>query len=145
MKLKKIIFTFFILFTAFRVGLGQEKTRTNDSLLGVSEEVTNCEMSTLFLDQLWNLTKETSNSNGFVIFIARLGTNETRRKINLSRLASIKRVLRNRYSHIPNQKVIVAEGEKVKGHGRIEFYWNGQLVGAILANKNRDLCFSCCP
>lgn len=143
MKIQTIIFTFFILFASLQNCLGQEKGK-DISLLGISENATNCEMGAVYLDQLWNLWKDAPETKSFVIFIARLGKNETRREINLKRLTSIRNIFKTRYSDIPMQRVIFAEGEKINGLGRVEFYWNGELAGAILTGKNRNICVSCC-
>jgi hypothetical protein len=144
MKLHQIIFALFFLFITVGFCFAQEKARAVDNLFNISEKVTNCEMSTIYLDELWNFRKESPSAKSFIIFVARLGTNETRREIGQRRLASIKRVFKVRYTDIPLERVIFTVGEKVKGLGRVEIYWNGELVAAILTNKNRNLCFSCC-
>jgi hypothetical protein len=143
MKIQKAIFIFFILFTTLQICFGQEKLTPYQEGLEIPKEPTNCEMNALYWDILWNTVKDAPDKNGFIIFIARLGTKEIRRDVNRRRLLSIKKIYKNRNPGIP-QQFILAEGERVKGFGRVEFYWKGRLFGAFVLNKNRDICFSCC-
>lgn len=45
---------------------------------------------------------------------------------------------------IPAEKIVVAEGERVDGYGRVEFYWNGEMTGALPVFKNKDIRVDCC-
>lgn len=109
---------------------------------GVPKEPLNCEMNFQNLEQLSELIKGQRRQNGVLILIARLSNGE-RQELNRRRLFNVRLKLNTALS-VPIDKIIVAEGERSKGFGRVEFYLGGELVGVLLVQKNSDICVGCC-
>jgi hypothetical protein len=83
------------------------------------------------LEALLNTTKE----KAFVI--AHLGRGETVRQLNRRRLECIS----NQFGpNVKADKVILAEGDRVKGLGRIDFYVGSELMHVALIARNGNLC-----
>jgi len=77
----------------------------------------------------------------FLIAIARLGSGDKRRGLNRIRLSAAKEWLSN--AAFPINKLVLAEGERVRGNGRVEFYIGGKLTHIILPAPNFGLCTEC--
>jgi len=77
------------------------------------------------------------------ILVARLGDSEQPREVNRRRLHNVRTFLTT-YPDLNAKNVITAEGERVRGFGRVEIYVGGKLVDVILAEKNKDLEVECC-
>jgi hypothetical protein len=110
---------------------------------GIPKKPQNSEMNAADMEQVRALMQEEPNPDGVIILVARLGKGETRRELNRRRLFNVS----ERYTaalSIPAEKVIAAEGERVNDFGRVEIYWNGELIGALPVFKNRDLHVDCC-
>jgi hypothetical protein len=74
--------------------------------------------------------------------IARLGTGETSRRLNRGRLYNTKQNLS--IKSFDPQTTVYAEGERVEGEGRIEFYLGGSLRLVTLAKRNQMPNLTCC-
>jgi hypothetical protein len=80
---------------------------------------------------------ERAGDDKLIIMIARLGDGESARNLN-------RRRLRTARSHqeivraIPRERIVIAEGESVRGSGRIEVYLDGKLLMVFLFGKNKD-------
>lgn len=102
-----------------------------------------CEIDEANFSVVWNDAKEIPNGNSFLIAIARLGDGDKTRSLNQKRLNATKEYIVGRIG-FPANKLIVAEGEKVSGNGRVEFYIGGVLTHVILPKPNFSLCTECC-
>jgi hypothetical protein len=81
--------------------------------------------------------------NGERLFvIARLGAGETSRRLNLARLYNTREYLS--VKSFDPQTTIFAEGERVAGEGRIEFYLGSRLRLVTLARRNKMPNLTCC-
>ncbi len=69
----------------------------------------------------------TAGDDGLVIVIARLGDGEYTKDLNRRRLHNVRVYLTEFDWHRRPETVITAEGEPVKGYGRIELYVKGNL------------------
>jgi hypothetical protein len=76
--------------------------------------------------------------------IARSGTGETKSRITRNRLAYAKWFMLVR-TGFNRQTSVFAEGEPIKGEGRIEFYIGSRLHLVILAPRNKIPNLTCCP
>jgi hypothetical protein len=83
------------------------------------------------------------NQDGLLILIARLGNGENRRELNRRRLYNVRLKLNTEHA-VQKERIIVAEGERLRGFRRVEFYVGGELVGALPVQKQRDICVGCC-
>lgn len=100
-----------------------------------------CEEHSAFLDVISQEALLGAGKDGVLIAIARLGIGESSKELSRRRLENVRVYLRNR---LPEGKLVVAAGERVKGLGRVEMYVGGKLVETLLANRNKDLCVACC-
>lgn len=110
---------------------------------GVPASPLSCEDNQAHMENVTTLMSEQPSTNGVVILIARLGKGEERRELNYRRAFNVS----ERYKAVlgvPAEKIIVAEGERVNGFGRVEIYWNGEMIGALPVKKNSDICVECC-
>ena len=118
---------------AFSVCLAQNPNKTAPE---------NCEQNSASLDNMRYVAQEGSDRNSLVIAIARLGNGETSRELNRRRLHYL-RVHWGDYG-LPAGRLILAEGERVNGYGRVEIYVSGKLFDVFLMERGRDFCVDCC-
>ena len=97
------------------------------------------ENASLLIDLILGDSKQHSERI-FIIF--RAGINE-RQTINNRRLISTKQHFVNKEIDLKN--FVFAQGETVKGEGRIEFYLGSELRLILLAKRNRMPNLTCCP
>ena len=137
---KRLVFVATLLFLFPTIAFGQKsETPDIDDYRFVSNVPENCEDNSARIDRLNDLFSKTANQKSVFILIARLGSGETQRKHSQRRLYNVKKKL-----NIPEKNVILAEGERVKGFGKVEVYWKGELLGIFFVARNDDLCVDCC-
>ena len=139
--INKFLFVSALLFLFVTNIIGQESVNQDidDYRFGVPEAPKNCETNAAHIYRMKALLLIDSKRKGIFILIARLGSGENQRKFNQRRLFNVSKKL-----EVPAERIVVAEGERVKGFGRVEIYWKGEIMGALLAYKNNDLCVGCC-
>ena len=69
--------------------------------------------------------------------IARLGDSEQRQELNRRRLHNARTYLVE-FEHRSPQTIITAEGERVKGYGRVELYVGGKLFYVLMIRPNAN-------
>ncbi|MBL8181126.1 MAG: hypothetical protein JNL64_05890 [Blastocatellia bacterium] len=82
-----------------------------------------------------------------IIVIARLGAKERNASMNKRRLHNVRTILTMKYEDaktVPMDSIIVAEGERTKGRGRVEFYVDGNLILALTPYGDHDLAVTGC-
>jgi hypothetical protein len=89
-----------------------------------------------------DLVAQRAGQEGFIIIIARLGTKETSRKLNRERMQLLADYLGNTRG-VPKGRIVLAEGERVRGLGRVEIYLSGRLFTVFTINRNKDLARGC--
>lgn len=109
---------------------------------GIPEKPYECEQNAAEMEQVLVVMKKEPNPKGVLVLVARLGKGETRPWLNKRRLFNIGE--RYKVLGVPAEKIVVAEGERVSDFGRVEIYWNGELLGALAVYKNRGICLNCC-
>ena len=111
---------------------------------GVTESLhltpTDCESNAITLDTVHQIAGE----DGLIIVIARLGNAERKRELNRRRLQNIRSYLIEFGWRRSPKTVILAEGDRVEGYGRVELYAAGKLVAVLVAERNRNLSVSSC-
>ena len=115
----------------------QERREINNKLL-------NCEMDLLYQAVVFDAALKQTKSGGVLIVNARLGDGENSRELTRRRLYNVRKFFSEGSSKLASEKVVVAEGERVKGYGRLEYYLGGELYEQILFFKNGYICHSCC-
>jgi len=98
-----------------------------------------CEENSAWLDLLMQRVNESEKPER-VFVIARSGAGEHASRLNQRRLHNARTYLENR---LKPETVIVAEGERVNGEGRVEFYIGSELVLTSMVRRGADLCVSC--
>jgi hypothetical protein len=99
-----------------------------------------CEFNSHTLDSVHHL----GGGKGLIIVIARLGGGERSRALNSRRLQNVRAYLTETGWKRDPQTIILAEGERVKGYGRIEFYIHGRLMSVLGVSRNRDFAVGSC-
>ena len=84
----------------------------------------------------------TAGKDKTIIIIARLGTGERSRKYIRHRLLIASAYLRGERG-VPENRIITAEGERVRGLGQVEIYVGGRLH--VLFKMKRNKGFGGCP
>lgn len=77
-----------------------------------------------------------------IIVIARLGDGDLRPNLNRRRLHNVSAYwtkFLNESGRRKPETIILAEGEKVKGYGQLEFYVGGKLIQVLKVKRNADL------
>lgn len=109
-------------------------------LTGTVQNPTNCEDNISILSDAHHKAGDT----GLIIAVARLGDGEKSQSLNHRRLHNIRVYLTEFDWHRAPETIIIAEGERVKGYGRIELYVGGKLFSVLPIKRNRDLAVGSC-
>jgi hypothetical protein len=72
-----------------------------------------------------------------IFIIPRLGTGESSRSLSRRRLYAPRHYLMGTRG-IPENRIIIAEGERVKGLGHVEVYLGGKLFALFKMKRHRD-------
>ena len=102
--------------------------------IGVADKPLNCEMTLQLMEDLRDLIRAQGGENNVMILIARLGSREKSRSLNRRRLLNVREGLQGTLGIV--KPMVIAEGERVNGFGRVEVYIGGTFAGALLARRN---------
>lgn len=94
---------------------------------------TNCAFHIATLDA----AHDEADRDSPVIVIARLGDDEQRRDLNRRRLHNVRMYL-TEFASLDPQTIITAEGERVRGYGRVELYVGGRLFYTLMIRPNAE-------
>ena len=100
----------------------------------------NCESNISTL----SLAHQAANEGRLLFAIARLGDGEYKRELNRRRLHNVRVYLTEFDWKRDPKTLIIAEGERVKGYGRVELYVDGRLFDIIVVKPNGDLLVGSC-
>lgn len=91
------------------------------------------------------LTQETPPKETITV-VARLGAVETKPELNRRRLHNVRVYWTEFLTAIKREpeSIILAEGEKAEGDGRLEFYVGGKLKGVLKVRRDADLYVGTC-
>jgi hypothetical protein len=98
---------------------------------------TNCAYNSMIVDSVRSKLLSSDSKNDYLIAIARLGNGERTSELNRRRLYTVRQYLIAR--GVPSDRLIVAEGERIKGYGRVELYSRGELVENLVGERCADL------
>lgn len=136
-KLKLGLLNFFGAFavlSALALPVSAQRPDPTLQKLGLGSGFGNCEINSATLDNLRSASEEKQVT---VIAIARLGKGEMSRELNRRRLYTVRTYLSRRQMEL--EKLVVAEGDRVSGYGRVDFYVDGKLFAALVADTCKDL------
>lgn len=85
---------------------------------------------------------EAGQSGERLFVIVHLGTGETSRRLSLARLYNTRAYVSGK--SFDQSTTVFAEGERVDGEARIEFYLGGRLRLVVLAKRNKMPKLTCC-
>jgi hypothetical protein len=119
----------------------QERTRQPiTDYIEAEPTTTNCENHIAVLEA----ASRDTDKGGLIIIIARLGSGEARQKLNYRRLYNARTYLTEYLRLRSPETIVTAEGERVKGYGRIEIYVGGRLYHILALRRNADLIVGSC-
>ena len=99
-----------------------------------------CETSMALLDFVAIAHGDAADEDKVIVVIARPGTGETSRSLMRARLKQVADYLKRRVSR---DRIVTAEGERIRGLAQIEFYVSGKLHTVIKVKRNHDLVRGC--
>jgi hypothetical protein len=99
----------------------------------------NCESNIAYLDA----AHSEAGDDGLVIAVARLGDGERGRALNQRRLHNLRTYL-EKFRKRAGETIVTAEGERVKGLGRVEVYVGGKLAVTLEPGRGQDLHAGSC-
>jgi hypothetical protein len=100
-----------------------------------------CEVNAASFDNLANFLRSTDER---LFVIARLGNGEISREFNRRRLYNVRTYFKENWPYVEAKRFVFAEGDRVNGEGRIEFYLGSKLMQISLVKRGRDICVDCC-
>ncbi len=129
-----------LLISAFVLATHAQTTR-NPQIYGEPDGLTgvDCEGIMTRLD-LIAIAADEAGKDQTIIIIARLGSGESSRHLIRGRLRQVADYLNRRVSR---DRIITAEGERVRGPGQLEFYVGGKLHSVFKLKRNRNLVKGC--
>jgi hypothetical protein len=108
-----------------------------------TDKALNCEDNIIRLERLaLSALEQISHDKSALIIVARLGDKEPSRQLNQRRLHNVREKLKER--GVPAASIIVAEGERGRGYGQVDFYLAGKKIDVLLTERNKDICVECC-
>jgi hypothetical protein len=99
-----------------------------------------CEDNISYLSNAHHL----AGADGTIIAIGHLGDGESSLKLSSRRLHNVRVYLTEFGWHRQPTTVITAEGERIKGYGRVELYVKGVLFAILQVKRNHDLLVGSC-
>jgi hypothetical protein len=103
-------------------------------------EPENCEYNIYKLE----MANHEAGRDRLLIIIARLGDGERERNLNWRRLENARTYLTEYIKARDPKQIILAEGERVSGYGRLELYVEGELFSVIAVRRSGDLIVGSC-
>lgn len=104
----------------------------------------NCDAMLAIFDNVALVASTEPNKDSFVIIVAYLGRGEKSRSYNQQRLKALEFYL-TKYRGFSKERLILTEGKRRNGLGKVEFYVGGKLSDEIFLVKRGRICTSCCP
>ena len=135
-KLQLLFLTALICVPFHGVILAQSKQSLEPQIIGGADGIDGgyCESTKADFDLIAQVANgEESN----VIVIARLGRGEYSRSVNRLRLSQLRDWLQNVRGYPPD-RVVTAEGERLRGLGQVEVYIGGKPFIIYRMRRNRD-------
>jgi hypothetical protein len=106
----------------------------------IESSPTNCETHIAILD----IAHQDAGQDGLIIMIGHLGDGERNRDLNQDRLHSARAHLTEYRAVRSPDTIVIAEGQRVSGYGRIELYIGGKLHTAFAIRRNADVSVGSC-
>lgn len=111
--------------------------------LPIYDKPVNCETGLVVQDLVVNRVLDAQDGSVLIVLV-HAGAGEKSRRLMRRRIANVRQYFKSRGSRITSDRVIVAEGARVPGLGRIDYYLSGKLYARLVFNKDQFICHSCC-
>ena len=92
----------------------------------------------------FDLIAHTAGEGATIIVIGRLGRGESSRELVRRRLVDLQQFVYMTRG-ISKERIITAEGERVRGQGQVDVYINGKLFIVFRLKRNKDFLTNCEP
>ena len=122
--------------------LSQEPSERSKHFDDSDSRLINCEQYSADIDRMRGAFSDLIEQSDFIILVARLGNGEKSRELNRRRLHNVSE--RIKAAGVKPKKIVVAEGGRVLGLGRVEIYVGGKIVESLRVKRNKDICVECC-
>jgi hypothetical protein len=99
-----------------------------------------CQLNTIYIADLKQVARI---KNERVFVIAHLGSGETSSALNRRRLRDIGAEF-DEISPMSRDKLILAQGQRLRGRGRVEVYLGSELYFVSYMPRNGAFCSACC-
>jgi len=137
MNMKKILLLIFILLSTGVSVSAQSKVAEPYVVPGNPSA---CEVNAATFDNLANILR---SGDERLFVVARLGKGESSRDLNRRRLHNVRTYFKENHG-LEAKRFVSAEGDRVGGEGRVEFYIGSNLMQISLVKRGRDICVDCC-
>ena len=107
----------------------------------VAGGVSSCEENAATFDNLANVLR---SGDERLFAVARLGRGETSRELNRRRLYNVRAYFKENWPNVEARRFVFAEGDRVEGEGRVEFYIGSDLILISMVKRGGDICVDCC-
>jgi hypothetical protein len=138
MNMKKILLVIFILLATGASVKAQSKAIEPNVVQG---DANACELNAATFDSLANILRSTDER---LFVVARLGKGESSRELNRRRLYNVRAYFKGGWSGVEATRFVFAEGDRIDGEGRVEFYIGSNLMLISLVKRGGDICVDCC-
>jgi hypothetical protein len=139
-----LVFLSLSLTAGFPILFVQDTDACTESASSIQDQPTGCEYNEAVLDGL----AQKNRLDDLIIVISRLGDKDRRPDLNYRRLNNV-RVYLTEYLTDPSvqrkrESLLLAQGERVPGLGRIELYVGGKLLATLRMRPDGDLLVANC-
>ena len=138
MNMKKILL---LIFTLLTIGVSVTAQSKVIEPYVVPGNLGACEVNAASFDNLANILRSTDER---LFIVARLGKGESSRNLNRRRLYNVRTYFKEGWPNIDAKRFVFAEGGRVEGEGRVEFYIGSDLMQISLVKRGRDICVDWC-
>ena len=141
-KFQQFTFGVVLFLSISLTAFSQERSGGNEYFDDSDTRLINCEQYSADIDRMRSQFSELIGRSDYIILVARSGMGERSRELNRRRLHNVSERLKA--AGIEADKIVIAEGERVAGLGRVEIYASGRKIESLRASRNQDICVECC-
>ena len=138
MDMKRFLFSIFLVLIV-AVPINAQSKATEPYV--VPGNIGACEVNAATFDNFANILRSTDER---LFVVARLGKGESSRELNRRRLHNVRNYFKEGWPNIDAKRFVFAEGDRVEGEGRVEFYIGSILMQISLVKRGKDICVDCC-
>ena len=138
MNMRKILL---LIFVALSINVPVNPQSKDTGPYVVEGNASACEVNAATFDNLAHMLRSTDER---LFVVARLGKGESSRELSRRRLYNVRTYFKEGWPGIGDERFVFAEGDRVEGAGRVEFYVGSKLMQISLVRRGGDICVDCC-